>query len=1306
MNTSDNTRNSSHASAQQPGSGIPGVRLGVDIGGTFTDVVLEVDGQLTSTKVLTTYDAPERAIIDGLQQVCEKAGTQASSIEQIIHGTTLATNALIERRGAKTALITTQGFRDVIEMRTESRFEQYDLNLVMPEPLLPRQQRYTLPERISASGDILIPLQRSDVEQLIEKIKTAGYTSIAVGLMHSYIDSRHEQMVREVIQEKIPDAMISLSSEVSPQMREYERFNTVVANAYIKPLMKSYLGRLEHRMNEVGVDCPIFLMHSGGGIISLQSAAEFPVRLVESGPAGGAVFAANIAARYGLDKVLSFDMGGTTAKICLIRNSTPKTSRVFEVARSYRFKKGSGMPISIPVIDMVEIGAGGGSLAHVDAMRQIRVGPKSAGSTPGPACYGLGGDQPAVTDADLVLGRLDAENFAGGSMKLDTAGSRSALETVLGSHLDMDAQTAAYGLAEVVDENMANAARVHAVENGEDLSEYTMIAFGGAAPLHAGRLCEKLGVNRFLVPPGAGVGSAIGFLRAPFSFEANRSLYMRLSDFNVDRIRSLLAELEQEATGFVKTCAPGSDIAAEYKVYMRYTGQGWEIPISLSPQQASSPDAETFLQLFEKDYSALFGRIVDGLDVEITVWSVNATTPPLPVAPIAPQNASATTASAGQRQLFDPALGTTVDAQVIARDDLQPGNSVSGPAIITEDETTVILPSSHSAMLQADGCLDSVANSESSQQDIKSRSAGSPSTVAYQVMWNRLISVVEEQAQALVRTAFSTSVREAGDLSAGVYDVNGLMLTQAVTGTPGHVNAMADSVAHFIRRIGSDQIFEGDVYITNDPWEGTGHLHDITVVSPSFHNGIHVGFFACTAHIVDIGGRGFGADANSVYEEGLYIPIMKFADRGEVNKTLVHMVRGNVREPDQVVGDIYALATCNEIGHRRLIDMMQEFALDDLVGIADFILTNSREATLKKIEQLPDSNATGEMRIDGYSKPINLKVALAIAGDKLSCDFSGTSGVDKKGINVPLVYTKAYACYALKCAIAPEIPNNAASLAPFEITAPEHSIVNAVHPAPVALRHVIGHMIPDTVFDALDKILPETVPAEGAGSLCNFQVSLRPRTDLAEALITDPDSVSESEKAALEKAVRSEVLTFNSGGSGARPSVDGLNATAFPSGVMTMPAEATEHTGPIIIWRKELRPDSGGAGQRRGGLGQYMEVGATEGHEFDISAMFDRVNHPARGRKGGHAGAPTTIGQDDGTVMRGKGKQFVGHGRRVMLAFPGGAGYGDPSLRDRSSVKKDLARGYISAESARDDYGLDESEIKSTLEQVESGDAE
>ena len=681
-------------------------RLGVDIGGTFTDLVLESsNGVQASSKVLTTHDTPEDAIITGLQTVCKQVTIQPDKISQIIHGTTLATNALIERRGAKTALITTQGFRDVIEMRTESRFEQYDLNLTLPTPLLTRDHRYVVNERMDANGKILIPLQKAEIDALAERLVQFGYDSIAVGLLHSYANDSHEKMIGRALADRLPDVMISLSSEVSPQMREYERFNTTIANAYIKPLMKSYLSRLKGRLAKEGAYCPVFLMHSGGGIISLENAAEFPVRLVESGPAGGAVFAAHIAASHGLDRALSFDMGGTTAKICLVKDHTPKTARTFEVARTYRFKKGSGMPISIPVIDMVEIGAGGGSLAHVDSLGQIRVGPESAGSQPGPACYGRGGTAPTVTDSDLILGKLDPAGFAGGSIPLYTERATQALDIHIGSKLDMEAVEAAWGVAEMVDENMANAARVHAVENGEDLSEYTMIAFGGAAPLHAARLCEKLGIRRCLIPQGAGVGSAIGFLRAPFSFEANNSVFMQLSSFDPVRVKQLFADMENEASAFVRSCDQDANIKTEYKVYMRYAGQGWEIPVPLTVQHITKPDTADYKACFEREYEQLFARTVAGMEIEITVWSVNAYTEPPEVRPVQKQGHQRTLETTNTRPLFDPALSTFVNATVAQRDAVKDTTQIIGPAMLTEDETTIIVPSSRDAVACGDGTI-------------------------------------------------------------------------------------------------------------------------------------------------------------------------------------------------------------------------------------------------------------------------------------------------------------------------------------------------------------------------------------------------------------------------------------------------------------------------------------------------------------------------------------------------------------------------------------------------------------------------
>jgi N-methylhydantoinase B len=527
-----------------------------------------------------------------------------------------------------------------------------------------------------------------------------------------------------------------------------------------------------------------------------------------------------------------------------------------------------------------------------------------------------------------------------------------------------------------------------------------------------------------------------------------------------------------------------------------------------------------------------------------------------------------------------------------------------------------------------------------------------------QVMWNRLVSIVEEQAVTLVRTAFSTSVREAGDLSAGVFDRQGRMIAQAVTGTPGHVNTMAAAVAHFIDDIGPERIHPGDAYVTNDPWKGTGHLHDITVCTPVFHLEALIGFFASTAHVVDVGGRGYGPDAHEVYEEGIRVPIMKWVERGTLNDDLVLIIRNNVREADQVIGDIHGLAACNETGRRRLVSMLDEFDLANLDDLAEFVFDRTRRATLGALGSVPPGTYRNEMTVDGYDHTLTLAVTLTVDADGMHADFTGTSPVSAFGINVPLTYAQAYFTYGMLVALAPELPNNHASLAPFTVSAPPGVILNARHPEPVAVRHVIGHFVTDLCLGAIAQALPHVVPAEGAGALWNFQASAR------SASSSDPRPPV-------------EILMFNSGGTGARPTLDGLSATAFPSGVRTMSVEATEQVGPIIVWRKELRPDSGGAGRQRGGLGQIIEVGPADGYQFEFSAMFDRVDNPARGRDGGGDGAPGEVELDDGTPFATKGKQTVPAGRRLVMHLPGGGGFGDPAERDAAAVADDRLQGYV-----------------------------
>ena len=691
------------------------MRIGADIGGTFTDIVLEDSHGMSSTKVLTTHDAPERGVLEGVRQVVEEAGTDLADLTTFIHGTTLATNALINRTGARTAFVTTSGFRDVVEMRTESRFEQYDLNLVLPTPLIQRRDRHVLAERIGADGTVLLPFDEAEAEalarHLAEGTGEGPYESVAVGFMHAYRNGDHERRLREVLTRHLPDTSISISSEVAPQMREFERFNTVCANAYLQPLMAGYLHRLEEQLHAAGASCPVYLIHSGGGLMGVESAARFPVRLVESGPAGGAIFAADLADRHGLDAVLSYDMGGTTAKICLIEGRAPRTAKTFEVARTHRFTKGSGMPIAIPVIEMIEIGAGGGSIAFVDALDQIRVGPLSAGSAPGPASYQLGGTNPTVTAAHLVLGRLSPDTFGASGIDLSPEAADTALDGGVGTPLGLDATEAALGVTEVVDENMANAARVHAVESGKDVSRFTMIAFGGGAPLHASRLCDKLDIEAILVPPGAGVGSAIGCLRAPFAYEAVRSHYSPMDDFDHEEAKRLLGDLEDEAGSFVlqalgeQSSQYDEPLEVERWAYMRYAGQGWEIPVALDKGLFDDLSPENLSKRFEAAYGEFFGRPIEGLAIEAVSWAVKVATPRPEVERIERVAAQREVDTTRTRPIHDTTTGAFVEAAVVERDDLRVGDCVVGPAAIVEPQTTTWLSAGRQAVLQADGCL-------------------------------------------------------------------------------------------------------------------------------------------------------------------------------------------------------------------------------------------------------------------------------------------------------------------------------------------------------------------------------------------------------------------------------------------------------------------------------------------------------------------------------------------------------------------------------------------------------------------------
>ena len=667
------------------------MRLAIDIGGTFTDLVLETGNDLLTKKVLTSISQPELAVIEGVSELLEENNIKASDIKMIIHGTTLATNAVIERKGAKTCFITTSGFRDVLDIGYESRFDQYDILIDKTMSLVPRKHRYVIDERTDVNGLIITSIDKDQFCNLITKIKNENFESIAVGFLHSYANPENEKFLKAFLTKELPDVEVSISSDVCPEIREYERFTTTVVNAYIKPLMSNYLKKLDQKLLNSGFNCPLLLMTSGGTLTNIPSACNNPVRLVESGPAGGAILATSIAEDMNLNKVISFDMGGTTAKITIIENKKAIKAREFEVDRKARFKKGSGYPLRIPVIEMVEIGAGGGSIARVNKLEQIITGPDSAGSFPGPACYSNGGSMPTITDADLVIGKINPDNFAGGKIKLSKQLADKAITENIVKFVNIDTNIAALAISEIVDETMSNAARVHTVEQGHETSNRTLIAFGGAAPLHIARVAEKLRVSNVIIPTNASVGSAVGFLKAPVGYEVVKSLRMLLNRFETDKVNDLLEKMKNEAQSIIQSETGSIKFVEERFAFMRYAGQGHEIKVQVDNNLLTQSDISKIKTSFEKKYEKLYSRILPNADIEILTWSLSLSIKNEKFNSFKKINSYKKINEQSLVDIVDYDSSKKIKVPYFERDSLKPGDIIKGHCIISEDQTTIVV---------------------------------------------------------------------------------------------------------------------------------------------------------------------------------------------------------------------------------------------------------------------------------------------------------------------------------------------------------------------------------------------------------------------------------------------------------------------------------------------------------------------------------------------------------------------------------------------------------------------------------------
>ena len=1345
-----------------------GYRLGFDIGGTFTDFILldGTKGRLHLHKRLTTPEDPSVGALAGMDELLCMAGIDLAGVDHVVHGTTLATNAIIERSGARVGLLTTRGFRDVLEMGTEQRYDIHDLFLTFPEPLAARRDRREIGERISRDGTVLQAIDLDAVRREVRELREDGVEALAVCFLHAYRNPVHERAVYDLVRAEFPDLPISISSGVHPQIHEYERSSTTAANAYVQPLMSAYVRRLDRALRERGFAGRFHFIQSSGGLTAPETAAALPVRFLESGPAGGARASGLAGRAIGCGDLISFDMGGTTAKAALIRNGEPEAAPMLEAARVHRFKKGSGLPVHAPVIDMMEIGAGGGSIARTDELGLLKVGPESAGADPGPACYGQGGGRPTVTDANLLLGYLDPGYFLGGRMTLDTDAARAAMAE-LAAALGLSVEETAWGICDLVSENMAGAARVHIVEKGRDPRRYAMVAMGGAGPLHAARVARKLGVREVVVPPASGAASALGFLAAPVAYEAARSHPMRAASLDFGTAEALLGRLEAEGrarlaesgveagpeAGAVNgsgnppgnvpsgnnelkgngKAPPQAGITVERRADMRLHGQMHEISVPLPAEPLSPDNLPAVIEAFTAEYQRRYTHLYDGAEIEVLNWRVACTgpTPELSarltdpgrgaapgrgrgsggaVRPAegadGPGNVSASAdgigrdgdghdhgdgrgtdrtdrgraaALKGRRRAWSPERGAFADVPVYDRYALAAGEVVEGPAIVEEREATTVVPDA--CTLTVDDALNLrlalaetapprvVVGAGEGIDEAAARIEADP--IGLEIMWSRLINVAEECWHTVIRTAFSLIIGEAQDFACEILDARGRQIVHSPRAMPVFNLTLPIAVNAMIERYPPETLAPGDVLVTNDPWLCAGHLFDIAIAVPVFREGRVAAFCGVVGHVSDIGGTKDSLNAREIYEEGFQIPPMKLFRAGQPNEDLLTLLGENVRRPDQVLGDVHALAAAGLTGAERIGEFMEEYGMHDLQALAAVVQRRAETAMRAAIAGLPDGRYEHVVEADGVDSHMRFPIRIDVRGDEIEVGFEGSPPQqDRGGSNCTLTYTKAHATYPLKCILSPEVPGNAGCYRPMTVGAPEKSIMNCDRPLAVNMRTRTGWYIAPNVFGALAEAAPDRVQAfTGLPSSALFYG-------------IGPDGLFYSDH------------LFQGGGQGASAHGDGHSALLYPTSAGNTSVELFETRVPALVLEKAFMTDSGGPGRQRGGLGQVVSARKLEddgepcqvglypsGVLREVPGLFGgRPGGRASGRVGRFGGAMRDVGTGALSVMKTTAEY-------AELRVAGGSGFGDPQERPFEAVQRDLDAGYVTAEGARRDYG-------------------
>ena len=1243
------------------------LKIAIDVGGTFTDVVLLDPGTQTFhyAKTPTTHHDLTEGVLKGLRKILSKADLEDAAPCHLIHGTTIGTNAIIEGKGAKVGLITTEGFEDILEIRRVARPREatFDFWVDNPPPLAPRYLRRGVRERIDRDGKVVTPLDRSSLEKAIETFKREGVEGVAVALLFSFLNPVHEKEIAALLESELPGTHISLSSEVCPEFREYERTSTTVMNAYLGPIIKKYLDDLVEKIRTSHPHFNILIFQSNGGTMPAASAAAYAANLINSGPAGGAIATAYIGRITGNEMAIGMDMGGTTCDISVIDKGIPRTTTWGGV---------SEYPIKLPMIDLKTIGAGGGSIAWVDNLNVLHVGPESAGSNPGPACYDWGGTLPTVTDANCVLRRINPDYFLGGDYTLNTEKASLAIECHVSSKMGVSVEQAALDILRIVNANMAKGISKVSVEKGYDLREFALVAFGGAAPLHACEVADLLEIRKVIIPTANGNFSAVGLAISDIQHDYVTTLMKPSNTLSpITLYRTFKALQEKGLEQLRREGVDPSGASVEWSSDMRYEGQSWELNIPIRPRLGfTKGDLDEVLNTFHKTHQSVYSysepdETVEFVNLRVRV-KVGSGVNPAPV-----QSRSSTYPQSepkSVREVFLDGKGLTV-VPIYERNSLPADARLTGPAIIEEEISTTYLPPGWGITVDEFGNL-LAQKAEGDDESRHEDEDGNADKVTMQVVRYGLDSIAEDMGFNLMRMGRTTIVKEIMDLNCAVLGPHGDLLAQANL-CPLMMFSLPTSAAFMLKEV--EAFAPGDILISNDPYLGGQHLLDIQFFSPVFYEGELVGFVANIAHHLDLGGSvpgGVAGGLTEIYQEGLRIPFVKFYKKGKEDREISDFIAYNIRLPEKTLEDMRAQAATTLWGVERVKRLIGKYGLATFKESTRMLLDYSEAKVRKALREIPDGVLTGIDFLDDdgiTTDPVKIQLNLKIQGDTMNVDFTGTSPQTKGNVNSPWSCTLAGVYYTLVGIIDPYMPVNSGTFRPVTVKSEKGLVTNPVPPAGVTARSQTMTKIVEAMLKAMAPVTPDRIVSGSHGQACtNSFTGIHPTTKK-----------------------RFTYIEIQGGGAGARPTKDGPDGQDLHLGrFMNTPVEAAELEYPVTIQRYEFIPDSGGAGKFRGGLSLRRDI---KFHTDVTWARYsDRQKFAPQGVFGGKEGAKGAFVMNPGTPgetrRKAKGVEEIKAGEVLSIRLPGSGGYGPPWERDPAAVAWDVKNGKVSRASALKDY--------------------